>query len=198
MCVWQAEGEKITYSMHGAMLKRKEWSRWSSSGSLKTGSSLKSQGLFLHPRSIPYKQPNVGEIEGMERSCDMRNKHLFITKWESKLENYTDVENRQHFCLGKMKIWACHHLTAQFIPFCIRGRCIFERCVIQPSFPFLKWTLHWSLVSYTGLYQLRMWLHRLCPLTPIPNPAAPQSSTPLYLIKFSLWVPQVTVPSSGS
>lgn len=170
MCVWQAEGEKITYSMHGAMLKRKEWSRWSSSGSLKTGSSLRSQGLFLHPRSIPYKQPNVGEIEGMEKSSDMGNKYLFITKWESKTENYTDVENRQQFCLGKMKIWACHHLTAQFIPFSIKGRCIFEHCVIQLSFSFLKWTLHWSSSeqSYAGLFQLRPWLHRLCPLTPIP------------------------------
>lgn len=137
MCVWQAEGEKITYSMHGAMLKRKEWSRWSSSGSLKTGSSLRSQGLFLHPRSILYKQPNVGEIERMGRSSDMGNKYLFITKWESKRENYTDVENREQFCLGKMKIWACHHLTAQFILFTLKEDAFLS--TVLSSHHFLSW-----------------------------------------------------------
>ena len=47
----------------------------------------------------------------------MGNKYLFITKRESKRENYADVENRRQFYPRKIKFWACHRLAAQFIPF---------------------------------------------------------------------------------
>lgn len=80
------------YSMHRAVLKRKEWSRWSSSRSLKTGSSLRSQGLFLHPRSILYKQPDVGEIEGMEKELWHGEKNIYSLLSENLKEKIMQMQ----------------------------------------------------------------------------------------------------------
>jgi len=75
MCVFDRVRENCLFS--ALCCTGKGQSRWSSSRRLKMGPSPRSQGLLLHPRSILYKQPDVGE---WKRSCGTRSKYLFITK----------------------------------------------------------------------------------------------------------------------